>query len=289
MANMMLNNEDTTTNFSLLALSGKDGRRFLQGQLSCDMDQLQDGQILPGALCNLKGRVVASMRVWQCNDVIYLCAGQGMADIIANTLNKYMVFFDCQLSIVTEQYQLWRMADAASSDAAKALATNTILNDDSNFAVCLDKTDRLGTRYELFVAGESNASALMAQLPDTLEPASPEHWAVASTESAWVMIRPEISEKYTPQLLNYDLNGTVNFKKGCYTGQEVIARMYYRAEAKQRLYRLQRPSNSEVSDFGINKADNIVFTAEDGERVVQLVIASTDDTRRHPDIETITN
>lgn len=286
---MMLNEENTTTDFSLLALSGKDGRRFLQGQLSCDMDQLQDGVILRGALCNLKGRVVASMRVWRCNEVIYLRAGNGMAELIANTLNKYMVFFDCKLTDISDQYQLWQFSDTGPSDAAKAQATNTVLGDGSNFAVCLDKTSGFGTCYEFFVASATDVNAILAKLPDTLTPLSQESWAVASTEAAWIMIRPEISEKYTPQLLNYDLNGTVNFKKGCYTGQEVIARMFYRAEAKQRLYRLKRSLNSDLSDFGITKEDNVVFTAEtDGNSIIQLVIAPTDASRRHPDIETIT-
>ena len=294
MAIMTLTTENTATHFSLLTLSGKDGRRFLQGQLSCDMDKLHEGMMMRGALCNLKGRVAASMWIWLQDDVIYLRSGSGMGEIIANTLNKYMVFFDCELTDVSEQYQLWQTAAAGpyasdQPDTEQSRAINTVQVDGANAAVCLDQTSEFGRRYELFVRKQSDASTLLSALPDTLRPLSATDWAIASTELGWVMIHPAISEKYTPQLLNYDLDGTVNFKKGCYTGQEVIARMYYRAEAKQRLYRLKRPLDSSASDFGITKEDNIVFSVTSNEKqVIELVIAPTDDSRRHSDIETIT-
>ena len=284
---MMLNSDNANHDFSLLSLTGKDGKRFLQGQLSCDMEKLDDGAMLRGALCNLKGRVIASMWLWQSDDVIYIRADQAMADVISNTLNKYMVFFNCELQDISEQYQCWQLADG--NQAKKVAMINTVTAMKGNFLLCLDHTERLGRRYELLSPIErSPTELLMSDLPSTTEPVAGTDWAIADTEAAWVTIKPTMSEKYTPQLLNFDLDGTVNFKKGCYTGQEVIARMFYRAEAKQRLYRLRRPTDSSISDYGIGKEDSIVVSTplSENERV-ELVIASTDDNRRHPDFETI--
>jgi folate-binding protein YgfZ len=285
-ANMKLESEDATQNFSLLALTGKDGKRFLQGQLSCDMEQLKPGTMLRGALCNLKGRVIASMWLWQHDDVIYLRAGKGMATLLVNTLKKYMVFFDCQLTDISEHYQLWQTADGQESNNPKRI--DKVVTQSDSFALCLDQTSRLGQRYEVFVKTGNRPEDIQDKLPSDMAPISATVWALADTETGWVMIDPALSEKYTPQLLNYDLDGTVNFKKGCYTGQEVIARMYYRAEAKQRLYRLRCPANAEMADYGISKADNLVFSAALGEAErIALVIATTDEGKRHPDIETI--
>ena len=286
-SHMMLNSDNANHDFSLLSLTGKDGKRFLQGQLSCDLEKLNDGTMLRGALCNLKGRVIASMWLWQSDDVIYIRADKAMADVISNTLNKYMVFFDCKLEDISKQYQCWQLADG--NPAEKVAMINTVTAKTGNFLLCLDCTERLGRRYELLTLLEqSPTEPFISDLPSTTEPVTRTDWAIADTEAAWIMIKPAMSEKYTPQLLNFDLDGTVNFKKGCYTGQEVIARMFYRAEAKQRLYRLRRPTDSNITDYGISKEDSIVVsTPLSGNERVELVIAPTDDNRRHPDFETI--
>jgi folate-binding protein YgfZ len=72
-------------------------------------------------------------------------------------------------------------------------------------------------------------------------------WRLADIRSGIAHIRPGQQELYTPQLLNYDVSGVIDFKKGCYTGQEVVARMYYRAEAKKRLYHVVLPLHETLS------------------------------------------
>lgn len=290
-ADMMPDSNNASRNFSLLSLTGKDGKRFLQGQLSCDMEQLEAGKMLRGTLCNLKGRVIASLWIWQQEDVIYLRAGKDMAKLLTDSLNKYIVFFDCQFKDISDQYQLWQVADGEPAEQPGLV--NSVMAQNGHFVLGLDQTRRIGRRYEVFVPTGNTPESILAELSSaqpssSFEPVSPQTWALADTETGWVMIHPAISEKYTPQLLNFDLDGTVNFKKGCYTGQEVIARMHYRAEAKQRLYRLQRPVDTSIADYGISKEDNIVFSADlNDEEKIELLIASTDDSKRHPDIQAI--
>jgi len=100
----------------------------------------------------------------------------------------------------------------------------------------------------------------MAQIHKRLPELPAQAWQLAEIRDGIVHINPEQSEIYTPQLLNYDTNGIIDFKKGCYTGQEVVARMHYRAEAKRRLYHL-KADNAELFNrlsSGLSPEDIVV-------------------------------
>src|SRR5690606_37340504 len=94
-------------------------------------------------------------------------------------------------------------------------------------------------RFIALVDNRIDSGTAMAQIHKRLPELPAQAWQLAEIRDGIVHINPEQSEIYTPQLLNYDTNGIIDFKKGCYTGQEVVARMHYRAEAKRRLYHLK--------------------------------------------------
>jgi folate-binding protein YgfZ len=86
----------------------------------------------------------------------------------------------------------------------------------------------------------------------TIEVATTTEWTRLEILSGMVHVTPALSEEYTPAELNYDISGVVNFKKGCYTGQEIVARMFYRSTPKKRLYPLHAETmlstNAELKD-----------------------------------------
>ena len=177
----------------IIVVEGKDSIDFLQGQISTDVSKQEIEQIDRSAICNLKGRVIASFLCKKINnDKFHLITHQSVVKKLMDTLKKYAVFSKVSINEGDEN-----VSDYIDDEAWK----NSIID---NF--------------------------------------DPE-------------IYSENSEKYTPQELGYDKNGRIDFKKGCFTGQEIIARMHYRSPGSFSIARL------EIDDT--NKSYDQVLTVND--------------------------
>lgn len=222
--------------FSAVAVTGPDGQRFLQGQLSCNMMLLSAKHSLRGALCNLKGRVIADMQVLLDGDRILLLCQRGMAEVVLATLNKYKVFFKTELQEITDQLVVLGIGGEQCEQALLACG----IEPPAGLSECAADAGQLVYRAAgeaprfCCILGDAGA-ALAAELSSRCESVSEEYWQMADIRAGLAHIRPGQQELYTPQVLNYDITGVIDFKKGCYTGQEIVARMHYRAEAKKRL------------------------------------------------------
>ncbi len=242
---------------TLSLASGPDTERFLQGQLSCNLQNLSASRSLRGALCTLKGRVTTDLMLVKANEGVLLLTWHGMHSRLIATLDKYRVFFKTTLQAADPAirvaglgaldehaletaigFQLPKHADQAVQAGAMTIVrlpnAGLLTTHPARFLVLVD------TRVD---AGKS-LDSLHQRLPQL----SSESWHLADIRDGIVHVTPEQSEIYTPQLLNYDINGIIDFKKGCYTGQEIVARMYYRAEAKRRLYFLNAQSTAAFGD-----------------------------------------
>jgi len=228
-------------NYEFIRISGADRISFLQGQLSCNIDLLCAERSLTGALCNLKGRVIADFRLVEHKEDIILQCAAGMADKIHATLSKYAVFSKVDL------YQLQSKDNSAPVAlgiigegivaALSILGLDLPENNDgvSSSATCtVVRVSGLSERIEIWMHTEAATEQLLATLKEEKSD-DLELWLRADIEAGIVHVTPKLSEEFTPQLLNYDLSGLIDFKKGCYTGQEIVARMFYRGTAKRRL------------------------------------------------------
>ena len=258
----MQNNIYALQNYEFIRISGADRISFLQGQLSCNTDLLCAGRSLPGALCNLKGRVIADFRLVEHNEDIIMQCAAGMADKIHATLSKYAVFSKVELSQlqgkdnsapvalgiigrgIFEALSILNLDLPKSNDGVSSSATSKVV-----------RVSGLSERIEIWMHTKAAAEQLLATLEeekiDDIEP-----WLRADIEAGIVHVTPTLSEEFTPQLLNYDLSGLIDFKKGCYTGQEIVARMFYRGTAKRRL---QLASSSQ----SISKSSKVVARASE--------------------------
>ena len=177
----------------IIVVEGKDSIDFLQGQISTDVSKQEIEQIDRSAICNLKGRVIASFLCKKIsNDQFHLITHQSVVKKLMDTLNKYAVFSKVSIN---------------------------------------EGDDNIGD----YVDDEAWKNSII----DNFDPE----------------IYSENSEKYTPQELGYDKNGRIDFKKGCFTGQEIIARMHYRSPGNFSIARV------EIDDP--NKSFDQVFTVND--------------------------
>lgn len=205
--------------WDLLKLEGPDANSFLQGQITCDMNSVKGSQAQLAACINLKGRVIANFIVCciQQNQLYYLLCPPGSVNAVQQVLGKYAIF--AKVSIELEQNEL---ALAVVSPAAKT-------NSEHYFQIpALPEHFVLAPTQSLKQLWESYAKQQKA-FPASL-------FESRLIEEAVVFIGSTLSETFTVQEINLDLIQGVSFTKGCYTGQEVVARLHYRGKAKRRVF-----------------------------------------------------
>ena len=214
---------------SLLHICGPDTATFLQGQTSCDTRQLNASTALPGIYCTPQGRVVCDFLLCEAaQDHCLLRMRQDIRHRACETFGKYIIFSKAELSEADDWQTLacWgpgaadtltQIFGAAPQGRYGSLRGEGFLlvqvDDEARQFECYLRDDGAAARAEQLAAG--------AQLADA---------------NSWRRIEAATIEEFIPQMLNYDLTGHINFNKGCYTGQEVVARLHYRGKSKRRMY-----------------------------------------------------
>lgn len=252
--------------FDLVSVQGPDSLKFLQGQLTCNVDRVSTTQSITGAYCNLKGRVITDFRIFIRDGTYYLQTEKGLGEVLQKTLDKYIVFSKAKTESVGDNFKRIGLCGEGAVTLLHSIYTQLPQQEGAcqqTDELIIIKLNGPQQRYEIYYQGDSaEADRLMAGS----EEADTGYWRLADIEAGIVHISPAMQEIYTPQLLNYDIRGLVDFKKGCYTGQEIVARMHYRAMAKKRLYRL-------TAD--ISQADKLVLNLEGSENPAEIITAYT--------------
>lgn len=209
----------------LLKVSGRDAKKFLQGQLTCQLDDITPQQSRLGAHCNPQGRIVSFFRLFLFQDSYYLQMPLDLLPIAAAALQKYAVFFQTTISDAsTALQQLGCIGDRVADFATLPQQTDAVISLDQGIMI---KLPGKLPRYVIISEPGSYAS-LSPSLPYSA-------WKVLEIRTGIAQIHPETTGKFLPHELNLPALQAVSFNKGCYTGQEIIARMQYRGKLKKHL------------------------------------------------------
>lgn len=222
----------------LIGARGADAAAFLHGQLTNDFTGLGIGQARLAALCSAKGRMLASFVGFKrSHDEIWLAC---RADLLAATLKRLRMFVlraKVQLEDLSEPVALIGLSGsgagaslqtAAAAGAAALPVWGHLLLD--NGASVARLPDGAGHPRWLCAAPAETAAQVLAALPAM----SLQAWDWLEVQSGVAPVQAATVEAFVPQMLNYELVGGVNFQKGCYPGQEVVARSQYRGTLKRR-------------------------------------------------------
>jgi len=223
-------------NFDVVLAQGADVVRFLQGQLTCDVAALADNSLTHAACCNNKGRVIAGFVLVRCGDIYYLCMARGLGAVLVAALGKYLPFYKCQLSIASDSQQLLGIAGA---DMIGRLADSEILATSHSRQMDTGWLCKMDSQPELALWWCNNTPQTITNALGSPNMGTLEQWETLALLNGQYPFQVHDTGLYTPQDLNYDQNGYVNFAKGCYTGQEIVARMHYRGKPKKQLYLVQ--------------------------------------------------
>ena len=213
----------------VIRVAGVDAATFLQGQLTQDVLQASLHEARLAAFCNAKGRMQASFVVFKRSpeELLLVCS----RDLLATTLKRLSMFVlraKAQLSDATSEFSLiGLMGDAVAAQGADGRQTWSTTNNGQANVVVLPSGAGVVRAFWCAPVGTA--------LPDG--PAiTPQAWAWVSVRSGVAMLTQPIFEAFVPQMLNYESIGGVSFKKGCYPGQEVVARSQFRGTLKRRAY-----------------------------------------------------
>lgn len=235
---------------AVVAVTGADAEKFLQAQLTCDVALAAPGKGIPFAWCTSAGRVRASGWLLRGDARFFLLAGAAGGQALASALSRFI--FRDRVVITPDEF----FADEAPDDDARA--------NDEVFLMPGNPARRIS------VSRGSSASR------------EPENYLLGGIRSGTCELPAALEGRFIPQMLNLDLTGGVSFTKGCYPGQEIVARTHNLGRVKRRMLRFSSaapciPPGTELYS-GSNRAGECLVSAADGTGCELLAVVKLDET-----------
>jgi tRNA-modifying protein YgfZ len=219
----------------LVRASGEDVKPFLQGQLTSDVRNTTPQSAQLSAYCSPKGRMLAGMLVFQRGDDLFLQLPADRLPAVLQRLRMFVLRAKVTLEDVSASYPRIGLSGACARELLPVDPDTTlaVLEHDGLTVIRL-AGDR--PRYEL-VGDPDTMTAFWRRASDAATQTGPAFWDLMEIRAGVPNVFDETSEAFVPQMANLQLLGGVSFTKGCYTGQEVVARMEYLGKLKRRMYR----------------------------------------------------
>jgi folate-binding protein YgfZ len=238
------------THWGVIRAHGAEAAAFLHGQLTNDFEQLDASHARLAGYCSAKGRLLASFIGWKhSNDEVLLACS---ADLLAPTLKRLSMFVlraKCKLSDASAQ---WRLLGLAGPSAVALLGSAAP-------AAVWAKTEHAGAEIIRLPDAAGTARYLWGAPADVSLPDLPAldatAWRWGEVASGVVTIEAATVDQFVPQMLNYELLGGVDFKKGCYPGQEIVARSQYRGTIKRRTFLFNSDTHATAGQEVFHSAD----------------------------------
>ncbi|MGS0682963.1 tRNA-modifying protein YgfZ [Shewanella sp. 125m-7] len=269
------------THLGLMSVTGEQGRSFIHGQVTSDISSLESDQWRWGAHCDPKGKMLASFRTFAKDDTLFLMMPKDTLALDLPQLQKYAVFSKAELSDVTdawlllgvagEQAQAWLTAQFGElNNELTQIDNGMIIHDSGRYIVAIE---------------QSQASSLLNHIEQPIFDASA--WQALEIAAGYPNLGASHQSQFVPQMCNLQAINGISFNKGCYMGQETIARMKYRGGNKRALYivsgTVTAPLTSEsqleiaLEDAdGFRRAGTIIESTQRGDQVLLTAVLPND-------------
>lgn len=267
------------SHFGLIQITGEQSTAFINGQVTTDMTTLAANEWRWGAHCDPKGKMIASFRTFAIGERLYMLMPRSTLALDLPQLKKYAVFSKVELQDVSEQ---WSLVGLWGNMAAQVLSSHfgvinqsltsiqdgAILRDSLGFIVMLPPE-----KAQDFIAQQD--IPLLAYTA----------WQALEINAGYPNIDSQHSGQYVPQMCNLQAIEGISFTKGCYMGQETIARMKYRGGNKRALYILEGHSSLSLStetqveiqlEGGYRKVGKIIEVIQEADKVLMTAVLAND-------------
>jgi folate-binding protein YgfZ len=254
------------SHLGLLELSGEDAVTFLQGQVTNDVKQLDGSNSQFAGYCTAKGRLLAIFLAFAHQGHLHLQMDGALKEAILKRLKMYVLRAKVVIVDKTEDIVRLGVAGPAAEAALQArfgvvpAAAHSLIDADT---ATLLRLPGPAPRFEIFTRPELAADLWNALRPQCT-PVGSDAWEWLEITAGIPTVVPATQEAFVPQMLNLDALGGINFKKGCYTGQEIVARTHYLGKVKRRMHL------GHLAAAASPKAGDPVFGTDSGEPVGML-------------------
>lgn len=249
------------SHFGLIQISGEEAHAFLQGQLTCDVTTIKSDKAQYGGYCTPKGRLLANFLLWQ-NESYLMQLPASLCAAIQKRLSMYVLRAKVQLMDSSQSFIRIGVAGVNARLIIEKIIGERF-DTDRRLAVKLSEQTNViclaSNRFEI-VTNVEYAPTLWKHIKAHAHPVGAACWDWLEIQSGIPVILPVTQEEFIPQMINMDAIESVSFQKGCYPGQEIVARTQYLGKIKRRMYLANISTSASVS------AGDDVFSAKTAEQ-----------------------
>ncbi len=229
------------TDLGLIAATGADAASFLHNQLSNDVEHLGQTDVRLAAYCTPKGRMLASFQMWRDAETIFLQLPREIQGTLQKRLQMFIMRAKAKLSDAGDMPNVQVSLGLGGSKAEAllraqfgSLPATPYSRIDHALGMLLRVGDAFGAPRYQWLTSADTAMAVWPALSAALAPGGTDAWNLACIHAGVPQVTLATQEQFVPQMVNFELLGGVNFKKGCYPGQEIVARSQYLGKLKRR-------------------------------------------------------
>jgi folate-binding protein YgfZ len=267
------------THQTLIKVTGSEVETFLQGQLSNDIKDVTDTQAQLSAFCDPLGQVLALFLIFKYQGDLYLNFDGALKEPILKRLRMFVLRSDVQFTEVDDSLiQIGFAGEFGDLDIQRRLSTKVKAVYETGYIdiegmrdVCVVKVPGPYHRYALFGPAEQMIEAWKS-LRSNADVTNSYDWNLLNIAAGIPEVNAETTAKFVAQFLNLDKLEAINFKKGCFPGQEIIARMHYRGKVTKRMFRIRF---EEILDLKAGEA--LILKAANGKSHKLTVINANPD------------
>lgn len=223
------------SHLGMISAMGEDAATFLHGQFCNDVLALADGTAQWNGWCSPKGRLLVTLLAWAGKQGVYLLLPRSLQPAIQKRLQMFVFRSKVTLSDESENWVRFGIAGAKAEALLLGVVGAVPAHPMSTLHTETGRIIKLSAQRFIVVASPENAITLWGRLAGQALPVGASIWDWLSIQQGTITVLPETQDAFVPQMANFELIGGVSFKKGCYPGQEIVARTQYRGILKRRM------------------------------------------------------
>ena len=255
--------------FGVLRVAGEEAQSFLQNLLSNDIREVTSTRGQLSSLNNAKGRMLASFLIWSDGEDYLLQLPRSLVEIMRKKLSMYVLRAKVKVSDASDEVIALGVAGNNAEEILREVFNDLPLETCACLRTAQGCVIKLSdTRFQIITAPDK-AVYIRNTLSPHAKPVGSAYWDWLNIHSGMPIILPQTQEKFVAQMINFDVIGGINFKKGCYPGQEIVARTHYLGKLKRRMYLVH------IETTDLPQAGDELFSADmDGQASGMIVNAA---------------
>ena len=263
---------------SVVEIKGDDSAEFLQGQMTQDIYSIEDSKASVTSILNPQGRIVSTAFVFKWGESFILILNNELRDKLIAWLSRFIL--RSKVEITQSEDFIFGLNQEYAKELCSSLNVEAKDIGFESDESCLKTIEADEKRAFLVCKSENFLDDL------SISPLSTKDWKMADISAGIPTIYKENIEKFIPQMVNLDLINGISFSKGCYTGQEIVARVQHKGRVKQRMFHITGKANNKKIDSGTailcedTKVGTVIESLEDNGQMHALGVIKNDASKK---------